>query len=158
MKVSYKGFTAEEWADHFDEVREANRAMLERLDEAVRDLERARTFTGLEAEGCPLCTYKEGVFIAYCSLHRQLHEKELQVDAMRDVVDAACAYESFMGFDDLNSAYRNRREATDAFVKAVAAYKTRLPEKRKDECAPVRHEMARALERNTCPVCKQPVT
>src|SRR6266404_1628374 len=53
----------------------------------------------------------------------------LQIDQMRDVVDAACAYETFMGHDELNSAYRNKRETTDAFVKAVGAYKTRLPEK-----------------------------
>lgn len=55
------------------------------------------------------------------------------VERMQNVVDAACALESFFGHDDLNSAYRNRREATDAFVKAVAAWKTWTPEKRKDE-------------------------
>jgi|ERR1700687_1839049 len=57
----------------------------------------------------------------------------LQLEEMREVVDAACAYESILGFDDLNSAYQNRREVTDAFVKAVGAYKTRLPQKPKDE-------------------------
>lgn len=64
------------------------------------------------------------------ALKEELRLKDLQADQMRDVVDAACAYESILGFDDLNSAYQSRREVTDAFVKAVGAYKTRLPEKR----------------------------
>lgn len=44
--------------------------------ELTEALELARTYTGIEAQGCPLCTYKDGVFIAYCSLHRQLNEKD----------------------------------------------------------------------------------
>lgn len=73
---------------------------------------------------------------AYKASIEEEREKQmllLQVDQMRDVVDAACAYESILGHDDLNSAYRNRREVTDAFVKAVGAYKTRLPGKRVSE-------------------------
>lgn len=66
-------------------------------------------------------------------LEAKLQAALLQISEMQDVVDAACAYESILGFDDLNSAYRNRREVTDAFVKAVGAFKTRLPQKPKCE-------------------------
>lgn len=34
MKVSYKGYTAEEWADRYEEARETNRTLLEQLDSA----------------------------------------------------------------------------------------------------------------------------
>lgn len=61
----------------------------EQLDNLIREnqelkeaLERARTYTGLEAAGCPLCTYTEGVFVASCSFHRQ-------IEAMHAVVEAA---------------------------------------------------------------------
>lgn len=53
----------------------------------------------------------------------------LERERMRNVVDAACALESILGFDDLNSAYRNRRETMDAFVQAVGEWKAWLPGK-----------------------------
>lgn len=64
----------------------------DQLDELTREnqelkeaLERARTYTGMEAAGCPLCTYTEGVFVAFCSFHHQ-------IEAMRAVVEAAKAW------------------------------------------------------------------
>lgn len=36
MKVTYKGYTAEEWHDRYQEAREANRAMLEQLEQSNR--------------------------------------------------------------------------------------------------------------------------
>lgn len=50
-------------------------AALLRNRELMEALERARTYTGIEAQGCPLCTYVEGDFVASCSLHRQLEEQ-----------------------------------------------------------------------------------
>lgn len=81
----------------------------------------------------------------FAKLRAERNALLLQVERMRNVVDAACALESFFGHDDLNSAYRNRREATDAFVKAVAVWKTWLPEKRI------------GVVSGHCPKCKQPV-
>lgn len=60
-----------------------NRACRDCLDEAVEAIERARTYTGLEAEGCPLCTYLDGVFTAACSFHRKLAALELQVGELQ---------------------------------------------------------------------------
>ena len=34
------------------------------------DLDRARHYTGLEGYPCPLCTYKDGVFVESCEMHR----------------------------------------------------------------------------------------
>lgn len=69
---------------------------VEERDLLAADLERARTYTGLEAEGCPLCTYVEGVFKAQCSLHRQLdaaklQNQELQGEVNRLIRNAKCA-------------------------------------------------------------------
>jgi len=52
------------------------------LAAAARDLERARTYTGLEGWACPLCTYEAGKFIALCGPHRQLAEAEAERDAL----------------------------------------------------------------------------
>lgn len=62
----------------------ANRLLAEKKDlelqhrEAVEAIERARTHTGLEADGCPLCTYINGVFTAACAMHRKIESLEAQ--------------------------------------------------------------------------------
>lgn len=63
-----------------------NRACGDCLDEAVEAIERARTYTGLEAEGCPLCTYVDGVFTAACSFHRKLAALELQNRLLKESI------------------------------------------------------------------------
>jgi hypothetical protein len=57
---------------------ERDRLKLENGD-LMDDLERARTYTGVEAQGCPLCTYVDGVFKKSCSFHREIAALELQV-------------------------------------------------------------------------------
>jgi len=63
-------------------------------------LERARTYTGLEAQGCPLCTYEEGVFKASCSFHQKLAAAELQSRELLMALDRThdpgrCPYNSY---------------------------------------------------------------
>lgn len=50
-------------------------------------LERARTHTGLEADGCPLCTYVDGVFTAACAMHRKIEGMEAQISEERKSAD-----------------------------------------------------------------------
>ena len=52
------------------------------LESATEDIERARTYQGIEGWGCPLCTYVEGKFVALCSLHRKLEDTKLQVESL----------------------------------------------------------------------------
>lgn len=63
-----------------------NRACGDCLDEAVEAFELARTYTGLEAEGCPLCTYEDGVFTEPCSFHRKLQVMELENQELKNEV------------------------------------------------------------------------
>ena len=37
-------------------------------------LERARTYTGVEAQACPLCRYENGVFVEPCAMHKEIDE------------------------------------------------------------------------------------
>ena len=47
------------------------------------DLDRARHYTGLEGYPCPLCTYKDGVFVESCEMHRQIDQLEAEPDKHR---------------------------------------------------------------------------
>ncbi len=49
-------------------------ALTAKLKASEELLEKARTYTGLEGYGCPLCEYKEGKFIKSCEMHRQLDD------------------------------------------------------------------------------------
>ena len=74
------------------DLRDENAKLRAEVDELIRALELARTFTGLEAEGCPLCTYVEGVFTAACSFHRKLKDLELQNDELKKLITQALPF------------------------------------------------------------------
>lgn len=82
----------------------------------------------------------------------ELKEQLRLNERMKNVVDAACAYETYLSFDDLNSAYRDRREATDAFAKAVGEWKTWLPEKRNNESSKCCCDLVKAGHGGYCPL------
>jgi len=44
--------------------------------ELEESLELARNYKGFEARACPLCEYKNGKFIKYCSMHSRIKELE----------------------------------------------------------------------------------
>jgi hypothetical protein len=48
-------------------------ACVERL---AKQIERARSYGGVEVYACPLCTYEEGIFIESCQMHKDMHELE----------------------------------------------------------------------------------
>jgi hypothetical protein len=48
-------------------------ACVEKLEEQI---ERARSYKGIEAYPCPLCTYRDGIFIESCQMHKDMHELE----------------------------------------------------------------------------------
>ena len=84
-----------------------NRACGDCLDEAIEAIERARTFTGLEAEGCPLCAYVDGVFTESCSFHRKLQAMELQVGELQKAARALIdkLHQSWSGNDYAEYAF-----------------------------------------------------
>jgi hypothetical protein len=51
-------------------------------DQLLEALEKARTYTGPESDGCPLCTYIDGKPIASCAMHRKIEGLELQIDEL----------------------------------------------------------------------------
>ena len=73
------------WRKAFAEMEENNN----KHKELENELERwARYFTDefpqFRAEGCPACTYENGVFIRYCALHKRIDELEKEVQLLRD--------------------------------------------------------------------------
>lgn len=63
----------------------------------LRDrLEKARTYTGLEAYPCPLCTYDKGVFVEACQMHKDQKKLSDQCDAHLEVIHKICTDISFM--------------------------------------------------------------
>jgi hypothetical protein len=44
------------------------------ISQLRQQIERAKTYKGVEGYPCPLCEYKDGIFIKYCELHRQINE------------------------------------------------------------------------------------
>ena len=53
------------------------------LAAAEQKLEQARTYSGIEAYPCWLCTYENGKFIKYCEPHRQLAAAEAEAARLR---------------------------------------------------------------------------
>ncbi len=43
------------------------------------DLDKAKTYTGLEGHSCPLCEYKDGVFIKHCTMHEQIEQLQTEI-------------------------------------------------------------------------------
>ena len=54
-----------------------------KLAAAEQKLEQARTYSGIEAYPCWLCTYENGKFIKYCEPHRQLAAAEAEAARLR---------------------------------------------------------------------------
>lgn len=52
----------------------------------TESLELARTYQGIEAQGCPLCIYQDGVFVDHCSLHRQIQTSSLQLSEAKKLL------------------------------------------------------------------------
>lgn len=50
------------------------------IDFFQQQLERAKTYTGLESYPCPLCTYENGKFIKFCALHQRINELESKIE------------------------------------------------------------------------------
>jgi len=53
------------------------------LAEVKQTLEECRTYKGIEAYPCWLCTYENGKFIKYCEPHRQLAAALTEVTRLR---------------------------------------------------------------------------
>jgi len=70
------------------EIAQENKDLRGQVEELTETLERARTYTGLEADGCPLCTYVEGVLTESCSLHRQLEGANLEIGEMKKIIQS----------------------------------------------------------------------
>lgn len=68
----------------------ANEAIQERMScmeqliaSMRRDMKRAAGYKGVEAWPCPLCTYAlGGKFVAYCEMHRQIHELHSRIQEL----------------------------------------------------------------------------
>ena len=59
--------------------RRADAAIVEleaKMADLKERLERARSYKGIEAYPCPLCTYRDGIFIESCQMHKDMHELE----------------------------------------------------------------------------------
>lgn len=54
------------------------------IQEYQTQLHQAATYQGYEAWGCPLCTYRNGVFLHPCSLHSQIDELREENKDIRD--------------------------------------------------------------------------
>lgn len=52
-------------------------------DRLLEVFQQARTYTGLEAHPCPLCTWMDGKMMDRCAMHRKTHSLELENDAYR---------------------------------------------------------------------------
>lgn len=50
------------------------------IDRLKAELEKARTYTGFEGYPCPLCEYKDGVFIKNCEMHSQIAELKAELE------------------------------------------------------------------------------
>jgi hypothetical protein len=72
------------------------RAALERLSEAnaeLRDaLDFAAQYRGNEGRSCPLCKYRDGVFIEACQMHKDMDEMMREVNRLRKKLGIAPAY------------------------------------------------------------------
>jgi hypothetical protein len=53
-----------------------NVSHLDCVESQAEQIERARTYKGIEAYACPLCTYSDGIFIESCQVHKDMHELE----------------------------------------------------------------------------------
>ena len=66
----------------------ANARILElQLAQVTKILSLAREYTGLELQACPLCVYKEGKFISYCTPHAQLAQVTAERDRLLNVAN-----------------------------------------------------------------------
>lgn len=71
--------TARRHATHWEQ---GARDEQKRAETAEATLKLARTYTGLEAKGCPLCIYRDGVFIEACSMHRQIDTARVEAERL----------------------------------------------------------------------------
>lgn len=49
-------------------------------------LDKARNYSPVSAQACPLCVYDDGVFVASCSYHKQIDSLRLEVAELKQVV------------------------------------------------------------------------
>lgn len=83
MKVSYKGFTAEEWADRFDEQRQTLCTVQEALQEASE--EKRKLLLQIDAKE----QMRKEAADALDAVRKDLIEKDRLIERMKKVVDAA---------------------------------------------------------------------
>ena len=66
--------------------------LLSLIDSLRLNLERARTYRGIEGYPCPLCAYGDGKFIERCQMHKDLNslraEKKELVEAGEAILSA----------------------------------------------------------------------
>ncbi len=80
-------------AQAWDDVRFAAHArddvpdLLAEVERLAEEIERARTYTGLEWYGCPLCTYKDGALVQSCTMHAQINFQAKEIEARDSVIE-----------------------------------------------------------------------
>jgi len=66
--------------------------MLRQLIAELEDIiDRARNYSGIEAEPCPLCTYQDGVFLDYCEPHRENEQLKVKIIELQKELESVYA-------------------------------------------------------------------
>lgn len=96
------------------------------VEQLTADLELARTYQGIEGPGCPLCSYQDGVFVAHCSLHRQINQARKTAEYWKA--------EHLAGNEEIKALYV-RIDTMTKMLADAGIIKLREPEKGKCEVA-----------------------
>lgn len=57
------------------------------IEDLQNDIRNARNYRGVEGYACPLCTYRNGVWIKNCSMHQQIENLTSELEKYKAIVE-----------------------------------------------------------------------